>query len=119
MLKRAVHAVHLLLVAHKMLDGGNDTLRLNALDSLAGTNCLKDGIRTKTFPISTALGFPTNGADSRSKPDVDALAASLFANGHAALVHQVLVKGCAGCDAVREHGDMIGLAHTVLAVSKA
>ncbi|KAF4506766.1 hypothetical protein G6O67_006815 [Ophiocordyceps sinensis] len=113
LLDRIVHAIDFLLVADKVLDGGDDAARLHAANRLARAHGLQHGVGAEALPVAAALWLAADGADGGPEPDVDALCAGLVANGLGAPSQELLVPGGAGGDGVGEDGDVVGLADAV------
>lgn len=111
-LEWVVHAIHLLLVADEMLDGSNNTLLLNTLDSQRAGNTLKDGIGAEAFPVAATERLTTQRTNRGAKEDVGSFAAELFTYGNSTSIDKVLVKRRSRRDTSRECRIMVGIAHT-------
>lgn len=111
--------MHFLLISNEMLDSGNDTLSLEALDSFSGTNGLQYRIRTESFPVSATFGLAANGTDSWAKPDVHAFASSFLANSDSSLVHKAFIKGSTDSNSVWKYGNIVCLPNAIGSIIQA
>src|SRR3569833_2765820 len=106
-LQDVVHAVHLLFVPDKVLDGGDDALGLHPFDGLGGRHCLVVGFRAEAFPIPATARLPAQGPDGRSQVEIRPFPAELLAESDTAGKHQIFVPRRSRRDTGGEGRDVI------------
>lgn len=105
-----------LLVQNVVLGASNDTSILNALYSLGNSNAREDWVRAEAFPVTSALGVSTDGADDRTELDIYTFTAMFDTHLVTPTVKLAAIPRGGNSTSSRECGYVVGEPYTKRAV---